>query len=271
MVNNQKGSIIIMVLVSMVAVFIMFIAFMNGITNQITLQTKEQSKFGIDFMQQKIKGTLASEFAWRRTIEADPQFSCLRTPGAVCTPSGSSLFSLRNSDDTIVMDSASTGGFDIYGEPCNTFSSAAPNESCPFRYELTWRCEGACPTTEFLPSRPLAINPKIVIIATLKTTTQKVNVNATDNSFTQIVGWEEQNLSSVCNSLAGYFNDNSGKCNLLSPDAGSRCSGPSEYVAGIDRNGVPICGTFTSLARFCPNNYAVVGINTDGSLKCDKF
>lgn len=272
-VSNQSGSITIFVLVSMAAAFIMFLAFMSGISKQINLQLKEQKKFGIEFMKEKVKGTLSNEFAWRRTIAADVQFNCLQTAGSTCSPSAISLFSLRNSQNTIIIDAQASSGFDMYGQACNTFSTTSPNDNCPFRYEMTWRCDGPCAATEFLPGRPLPINPKIVVDVSLKVSASPnyLQLNPANYSFTQTVGWEERNLASICNSLAGYFNDTTGKCNLLSPNSGSRCSGASEYVAGIDQYGTPICGTFKTLARSCPNNYAVVGIEADGSLKCDKF
>ncbi|MNJ93281.1 hypothetical protein D3C87_109600 [compost metagenome] len=263
------------VLVATAATSIMFFSIMNGINQQVKSQLRSQSHFPVEFMQTKIRSSLENQFSWGSTIDSDNQFSCLKNNLNSCpVPATGSLFSLRSSSNELVTETNPEVGFDIYGDRCTGYSETTPNDNCPFRYEVRWSCNPSpCEPTVLLEGKRFADKPRVRVIATLKVSSNLYGgrMNTLRFDFSHNIGWEEQNLSSVCNSLAGYFNQESDTCKMIRPGSGAKCDQPSGYVIGFEQNGEVRCGTFNVVNKFCPNNSAVVGIAGDGGLRCNKF
>lgn len=237
--GNQKGVSLVVVLVATGVLAIGFFAMTNGLYSVLSLKSTLNSNFNISQYRANIISTLSTGNALSRTVAGNSVMSCV-TPGAFsdCTAQKSSENPIRvvDANGNILTDPSQANlGFREDGTACNTFNSTTGNDSCPYRFDVSWRpiCPGGG-----LP----CVNPQSRFTGTLryKPANQKSTiVNQTKYNFQIFPAKLDSTLEGSCKAINGTFDGNTGQCVL-------------------------------PMAGLCPPNQVVVSVNTTNNTKnCD--
>lgn len=280
---TSRGSIIPLVLVSIVASSILIFS----ISNQVISLKKDGKSAGAIYTLQtiadNIQASVSKDTAWQQTILHNPALNgCLTANGQDCDSQTSGPIDIYFADGTgkfIGSATSNSSGFDWHGNPCNSFNSTGGDANCVFQIIVTWSCANLpCGPTKFDPSNTLIPStPAIRLTPQIRFSAKKgtgvvINVNDPDRygllPFTR--GWKSGSLTHECKKLGGYVNSATGVCSISSASAGSVC-GSEMYMAGLNSDGTASCQALPFAASYCPPANAVVGIRSDGNFICFMF
>jgi type II secretory pathway pseudopilin PulG len=118
----------------------------------------------INTLHRAMINMLASDQSWTNTLQSprNPGMACLYN-GNQCTPGVPSPFVLYDTGNAVYFDSTNpSNGFNANGESCAAFSNSG-NDSCPFRFAMTWTAvciRPACATPQVMISAKLLYAPR---------------------------------------------------------------------------------------------------------------
>lgn len=236
-----------------------------------------------EMIRRNVRGALAHDVGWRNSIHAaqnSAQFACLKSQGAVCSQASPTRFSLLMADNSPLIDHTNpAAGFDSMGNICSGFNAAQGNDKCPFRYELTWQCEGGtCEPTHTPALGNVPSKPRLRIVGRLlfspeknSSKSQLKDVKLREDGFglSALRGEEERDLSVTCRSIGGYFDQGAKHCSVQSTNTG--CDPVTQYFGGFAADGSPDCRSKLIINQYCPPGYAAAGLDEAGGIKCAKF
>jgi len=200
-----------------------------------------------------------SEQGWNRTISNAANaavFNCL-VLGTDCSAAPGGQFSIVDSGGLWTDHTNGNWGFDASGLPCTSYNSAAGNDACPFRLNVSWMpiCAGA-PCT----------NPEIRIVGNLEFSPatkdgQGAKINK-DRFALDFVRGAADSLAATCRTLNGRFNLATRTC--VMPLVG-RCA--FGVVLGVNTDTKEkVCGLPYSFN--CPAGTVLLAVAPDGTPDC---
>ncbi|MDZ4084972.1 MAG: hypothetical protein U1E10_18665 [Bdellovibrionales bacterium] len=119
------------------------------ISDMFAAQQKTSQVGNLNSIRARLIETLNSPAHWTETVNHtsnDTALGCLREATAACATGFTSAFNVVETGPNVLYPAATaTAGFRIDGTNCNTFSTVAPDPTCPFRWDITWvaTCTGA--------------------------------------------------------------------------------------------------------------------------------
>ncbi|MBC7420971.1 MAG: hypothetical protein H7328_09610 [Bdellovibrio sp.] len=279
--HNQKGSVMVWVLVASVS-----IAGVASFLPQLFTANERAIKINyarssILIVKESIIAMLDNDAVWAETLNHNlPTMSCLTTAGAICAAGPHAGIELYDAEGNLFLSQAANSGLTLTGEPCNTFDAANGHPTCVLKFNLTWECNGACPATQF-NGVLIADKPSIKLKANLIFAPEKlkeanlVDTKKSDYSFDILRGSQTKTLSNFCNSITGVFNQQSQSCAAATSEQNTfDCTvmaGPKTFFVGFSSNGTPKCMNYLNLGAMCPSGTAVIGYREDGVIACGAF
>jgi hypothetical protein len=230
-------------------------------------------------VKENLIAVLDNDAAWIQTVANNPSMACLRTNGAICDSAAFGEIAVFEGDGSLWFDANPKKGFDVSGQPCDTFGDNDGNR-CVFRFSIRPEClGGSCTPTELLPGALIATKPKIRVTGqfTFARTglSSRSKLNPTLYSFDLTRGNAERTLSKFCSSVDGLFDQFNSRCKSLIGDKDTfdctQIVGPGGYFVGYAPDGTPKCDRTAMFAATCPKGSAVVGLGYRGNLICGPF
>ncbi len=270
-VKNSRGDALVtsLVVVAVIGIILM------GIATTLEQYTKGSEKTNrvltLESLYKSVITTIENDESWKMTVTNNPAMSCLRATGAVC-PAGSLKFNvyLQNGNLLAQGDPAGGNGFDNFGNACTGFSTAVPNDNCPYAYDISASadCVGACPSTVLSITNQVAIVPKVNIrVAILFSGVTNVGMlNMQRYTSTFVRGQQVGTLAANCRALYGNFDTQTQKCILQA----SSCP-PGQLFYGFDNVGLALCRENGFLDRSCGSGFAPMKVKEGGGYECSKF
>lgn len=146
-IKNQLGFGLVEVIIVAAIVSIIALGIGTMISDMFSAQQKASQVGNLNTLRARIIETLNSPSHWEATIadaSNDASLGCLRDATANCDTGFTSGFNVVQAGPVMLYPSATpTAGFRFDGTNCNTFSTATPDPTCPFRWTITW--EATCP------------------------------------------------------------------------------------------------------------------------------
>lgn len=257
---NNKGATLVTILVAVGIIAVTVTAINSGVLSAMKVKSRINNDFNISEYRGQIIASLANAGSLSQTIAANPAMSCEKnktdcsafkntdTPITVLAADGTKLTDPNNA----------AFGFTHFGAVCNSFSSTSGNDSCPFKFEISWR--PICPTVG------PCTNPQNRFRGTLTAKGVKADysqLKITKFNFLIYPAKYDNTMESNCNAIGGSFNSGNGSCTL--PLAGMCPNG--QIVMGVDAtSNQKICGYLFS--GVCPSGYKISNVNSSGGMTC---
>lgn len=160
-IRHQRGFGLIEVIVVVAIILIVALGISTMMQDMFSQQQRAAQKGTLNSTRARLIEMLQSPTSWAATVAHTSNTSslgCMR-PGSVCTHNTTVSFNVIDSGGTSFYPSATaTAGFRPDGTTCNSFSTATPDPSCPFRwaFEAVLTCPGA-PSVTTCPSPDIRI------------------------------------------------------------------------------------------------------------------
>lgn len=155
-IRDSRGFGLIEVIVVVAIISIVALGIATMMQDMFSQQQRAAQKGTLNSTRARLIEALQSPSSWAATVaHADNNASlvCLRA-GNTCTHNTTVNFNVADASGAIIYPSATaTAGFRPDGTNCNTFSTATPDPTCPFRWALsaTLTCpsgSGTCPSPD---------------------------------------------------------------------------------------------------------------------------
>lgn len=151
------GLIEVIVVVAIISIVALGIATM--MQDMFSQQKKASQRNALNSTKARLIEILQSPRGWELTVghsSNDTYLGCLRVGGTCADGFSSALNIIDSSGASYYPSATATAGFRSDGSTCNTFSTATPDPSCPFRWAFTWTA--TCPVgTDPCPSPDVRI------------------------------------------------------------------------------------------------------------------
>lgn len=255
---------------------------LKGVETQVSLQT----------LKTNILVAIENKESFNRTIlnaANAAAFACINN-GTDCTGQTGDItivsYNPTTGIETVLPATApgATNGFDINGQPCNTFDAANGNDACPFKYETKWtaRCEANKNIGGAASAEGRCFNPTIEISVNFlmkpARTADFNEIYPNKYSIKLLKSQVKSNVNVQCGQVAGAFLMGDTCVLPTLGGAGSTCvgfcPGAQALVTGFNTNGTPRCTCIAAAVdRSCntvanPIGRVLLGVNPDGSLIC---
>jgi prepilin-type N-terminal cleavage/methylation domain-containing protein len=172
-IKSERGFGLIEVIIVAAIVSIIALGIGTMISDMFSAQQKTSQVGSLNSIRARIIETLNSPAHWTATINDasnDAFLDCLRAATANCATGFSSVFNIVQAGPVSIYPAATaTAGFRFDGQPCNTFSTATPDPTCPFRWNVTWEatCTGSAncktPDVRIRGDFVYAAGPKVTV------------------------------------------------------------------------------------------------------------
>ncbi len=150
--KRQAGFGLIEVIVVVAIISIIALGITTMMQDMFTQQQRASQKGTLNSTRARLIEMLQNPTSWAATVahsSNNSALTCLRTGGA-CSNGTTVDFNVIDGTGTSFYPSATaTAGFRPDGTTCNTFSTATPDRTCPFRwaFRATFTCPGGGTTT----------------------------------------------------------------------------------------------------------------------------
>lgn len=231
----------------------------NSYLSSLRLQSETQTSEAIRLLRKQLQQSLAEETSWRFTLAdvANVTLACLRN-GTDCRDI-TGLIQVRDAVNGLVATGLNPkDGFTLKGLPCDKFDPDAPNEDCPFRYEVRW--------TPMCPDSGACTNPLSSFeVRLLQVGTKKFNyLDLKAFSFKTFHSSTFNYLEESCRAFTGNYDVAARECVL--PKAG-RCPG-GFVVKAIYSEGGEDFKVCKAIEGSCPPGQFIDEIDRGGRIVC---
>lgn len=147
-IKNERGFGLIEVIIVAAIISIIALGIGTMISDMFAAQQKTSQVGNLNSIRSRLIETLNSPAHWTATMNHssnDASLGCLRVATANCATAFTSPFNVVETGGVLYSSATATAGFRLDGTTCNTFSTAAPDPTCPFRWNISWvaTCTGA--------------------------------------------------------------------------------------------------------------------------------
>lgn len=148
--RENKGVTLVEIMIVVTLMSLIGLGMSTLLTNMVSIQRKSDIKTTMQMIKQNLEGHINDDTAWSNTVNhatnATP-LACLRIMAPACVNNAvQNNFNIYDRNNNLVFQgNSATGGLDLQGQPCNTFTAppATGNPACPIRYNLRWTAECA--------------------------------------------------------------------------------------------------------------------------------
>lgn len=146
--RNQRGFGLIEVIIVAAIISIIALGIGTMISDMFAAQQKTSQVGNLNSIRARLIETLNSPAHWTATMNHasnDGSLACLREGTGNCATAFTAPFNVVETGGVLYPSATATAGFRLDGTNCNTFSTVAPDPTCPFRWDISWvaTCTGA--------------------------------------------------------------------------------------------------------------------------------
>lgn len=257
---TQSGMSLVSVLVALGMISIGFVAINKALLTSLVVKYTLNTDENISVFRSRIISSLANAATLDQIMQLSPGMACeVNRTDCAGMKSVASGVTVVGPDGSKLTDPGNAKfGFNRNGSTCTTYDAAAGDDTCPFRFDVTWK--------PICPPSGACTNPQNRFKGTFSFKGKNLEMNAikmTKFNFDIIPSHYNNSLEDNCAAMKGTFNPVSGSCQL--PLEGLCPAG--QVVTSVDRTtNQKICGYL--FQGVCAPGQKIQGVDALGNLTC---
>ncbi len=261
--SSSRGFSLVSVLIGLCTISIVTLGVVTWNQQKRKLSRDMNVQAVADQITMKLKGALISPESWAKTFSSNH----IGATGTMNLPLD--IYILDGNDASTATKpfyraGDSAAGFDIRGNPCQSFEAKTGNDACPFHYDISL-ISHTSQNGNWIDKIHfgLTYKPKSLNGAVLNTAAAKYNFDFTRN-------WDDRSVEKSCISVNGTYDIPSGKCTvkLTTPVDCNPSAAGTAYKGPNGGTNTANCETLRAPATACGTNMAIAGFSAQGAPIC---
>lgn len=256
---NQKGSTLIVVMISLVFLGLTAVVISNFNIQTLKTVTKASAPKSARMMKQKLLNLVLTPASWQNTqTKNSKKFSEF-------DPASPFLINIYQADgtDPYYNSELATTGFDYRANPCSQFvddMTLDGNDACPFRYDILLQNKTQVNGSWVETIRfTLLYHPKSQDIL--------FNSNVPEFNFDIARNFNEQSVESTCISIGGLYDNIKNNCSRKISNELSTC-GTGKVIKSQNKSANENCVSASVPTKSCNTGQVIKGFNSQGQPLC---